>query len=91
MLSNRESARRSRRRKQAHLSELEMQVAQLCVENTTLVKQLTDISHKFNQAAVDNRVLKSDVEALCAKVSLFSSFPPLPQQPETMLVMTRIC
>jgi len=70
MLSNRESARRSRRRKQAHLSELEMQVAQLRVENTTLVKQLTDISHKFNQAAVDNRVLKSDVEALCAKVKM---------------------
>ncbi|CAK9877923.1 unnamed protein product [Sphagnum jensenii] len=70
MLSNRESARRSRRRKQAHLSELEMQVAQLRVENTTLMKQLTDISHKFNQAAVDNRVLKSDVEALCAKVKM---------------------
>jgi hypothetical protein len=47
-----------------------MQVAQLRVENTTLVKRLTDISHKFNEAAVDNRVLKSDVEALRAKVSL---------------------
>ncbi|CAM6022011.1 unnamed protein product [Sphagnum balticum] len=70
MLSNRESARRSRRRKQAHLSELEMQVAQLRVENTTLVKRLTDISHKFNEAAVDNRVLKSDVEALRAKVKM---------------------
>jgi uncharacterized protein YhaN len=82
MLSNRESARRSRRRKQAHLSELEMQVAQLRVENTTLVKRLTDISHKFNEAAVDNRVLNADVEAFRAKVSLFFSFPPLPQQPE---------
>ncbi|KAL2609202.1 hypothetical protein R1flu_027775 [Riccia fluitans] len=70
MLSNRESARRSRRRKQAHLSELETQVAQLRVENTNLVKRLTDISQKFSDAAVDNRVLKSDVEALRAKVKM---------------------
>eukprot|EP00249_Psilotum_nudum_P010285 c22449_g1_i1 orf=364-1863(+) len=70
MLSNRESARRSRRRKQAHLSDLEMQVAQLRVENSSLFKQLTEISQKFNEAAVDNRVLKSDVEALRAKVKM---------------------
>ncbi|CAK9275911.1 unnamed protein product [Sphagnum jensenii] len=70
MLSNRESARRSRRRKQAHLSDLEMQVAQLRVENTSLVKQLIDINHKFGAAAVDNRVLKSDVEALRVKVKM---------------------
>eukprot|EP00246_Nothoceros_aenigmaticus_P016800 TRINITY_DN7847_c0_g1_i1.p2 TRINITY_DN7847_c0_g1~~TRINITY_DN7847_c0_g1_i1.p2 ORF type:complete len:189 (+),score=34.99 TRINITY_DN7847_c0_g1_i1:787-1353(+) len=70
MLSNRESARRSRRRKQAHLSDLETQVAQLRVENSTLVKQLNDISQKFNEAVVDNRVLKADVEALRVKVKL---------------------
>jgi hypothetical protein len=48
-----------------------MQVAQLRVENTSLVKRLIDINHKFSAAAVDNRVLKSDVEALRVKVSLF--------------------
>lgn len=70
MLSNRESARRSRRRKQAHLSDLEMQVQQLRVENSSLFKQLNEITQKFNDAAVDNRVLKSDVEALRAKVKM---------------------
>jgi chromosome segregation ATPase len=86
MLSNRESARRSRRRKQAHLSELEMQVAQLRVENTALVKQLADISHKFNKAAVDNRALKSNVEALCAKVKCAHSlFHIIFQHVQTML------
>ncbi|KAI3445269.1 hypothetical protein Pfo_001976 [Paulownia fortunei] len=70
MLSNRESARRSRRRKQAHLTELETQVAQLRVENSSLLKRLTDISHKYNEAAVDNRVLKADVETLRAKVKM---------------------
>ncbi|KAI9084796.1 hypothetical protein K1719_033202 [Acacia pycnantha] len=70
MLSNRESARRSRRRKQAHLTELETQVAQLKVENSSLLKRLTDVSQKYNEAAVDNRVLKADVETLRAKVKM---------------------
>ncbi|TKY52129.1 Light-inducible protein CPRF2 [Spatholobus suberectus] len=70
MLSNRESARRSRRRKQAHLTELETQVSQLRGENSSLVKRLTDVNHKFNESAVDNRVLKADVETLRAKVKM---------------------
>ncbi|KAG8363774.1 hypothetical protein BUALT_Bualt19G0057300 [Buddleja alternifolia] len=70
MLSNRESARRSRRRKQAHLTELETQGSQLRVENSSLVKRFTDISQKYNEAAVDNRVLKADVETLRAKVKM---------------------
>ncbi|GMI79199.1 Arabidopsis thaliana basic leucine zipper 63 [Hibiscus trionum] len=70
MLSNRESARRSRKRKQAHLTELETQVSQLRAENANLLKRLTDISQKHNEAAVDNRVLKADVETLKAKVKM---------------------
>ncbi|KAF5191705.1 bZIP transcription factor RISBZ2 [Thalictrum thalictroides] len=70
MLSNRESARRSRRRKQAHLSELETQVAQLRVENSSLLKRFTDINTKYTEAAVDNRILKADVETLRAKVKM---------------------
>jgi hypothetical protein len=56
-----------------YLSDLEMQVAQLCVENTTLLKGLTDISHKFNKAVVDNHVLRSDVEALLLSSILSNS------------------
>ncbi|XP_042036843.1 light-inducible protein CPRF2-like [Salvia splendens] len=70
MISNRESARRSRRRKQAHMSERETQVSQLRVENATLVKRFTDINQKYNESAVDNRVLKADVETLRAKVKM---------------------
>ncbi|XP_020205675.1 bZIP transcription factor RISBZ4 isoform X1 [Cajanus cajan] len=68
--SNRESARRSRRRKQAHLADLEWQVERLRLENANLFKQLTDASQQFREADTNNRVLKSDVEALRAKVKL---------------------
>ncbi|KAH1037436.1 hypothetical protein GLYMA_20G224500v4 [Glycine max] len=70
MLSNRESARRSRRRKQAHLTDLETQVSQLRGENSTLLKRLTDVSQKYSDSAVDNRVLKADVETLRTKVKM---------------------
>jgi hypothetical protein len=70
MVSNRESARRSRRRKQAHLADLEVQVDQLRGENSTLYKQLTGATQQYRDADTNNHVLKSNVEALRAKVKL---------------------
>ncbi|CAI9775658.1 unnamed protein product [Fraxinus pennsylvanica] len=70
MVSNRESARRSRRRKQAHLADLDQQVKQLQGEYETLFKQLEDATQQFKDAVTNNRVLKSNVEALRAKVKL---------------------
>ncbi|GFQ03700.1 aig2-like protein [Phtheirospermum japonicum] len=70
MVSNRESARRSRRRKQAHLADLERQAEQLRGENATLFKQLADATQQFKDSTTNNRVLRSDVEALRAKVKL---------------------
>uniref|UniRef100_A0A7N0VCG9 BZIP domain-containing protein n=1 Tax=Kalanchoe fedtschenkoi TaxID=63787 RepID=A0A7N0VCG9_KALFE len=70
MVSNRESARRSRKRKQAHLQQLESQVDQLTGENAYLFKQLSTAAQQFKDAAANNRVIKSDVEALRANVKL---------------------
>ncbi|XVE73027.1 hypothetical protein DITRI_Ditri11bG0085200 [Diplodiscus trichospermus] len=70
MRSNRESARRSRRRKQAHMNELEAQVGQLRVEHSTLLNRLTDMNHKYDEAAIDNRILNADIETLRAKVKM---------------------
>ncbi|AQK62341.1 Basic leucine zipper 25 [Zea mays] len=69
-VQQRQQRRRSRSRKAAHLNELEAQVAQLRVENSSLLRRLADVNQKFNEAAVDNRVLKADVETLRAKVKM---------------------
>ncbi|KAF0909090.1 hypothetical protein E2562_031346 [Oryza meyeriana var. granulata] len=66
--SNRESARRSRSRKAARLKDLEEQVALLRVENSSLLRRLADANQKYSAAAIDNRVLMADIEALRAKV-----------------------
>ncbi|KAJ6337022.1 hypothetical protein OIU76_006814 [Salix suchowensis] len=70
MQSNRESARRSRRRKQAQLNELETQVGQLRDERTSLITHFTDVNQKCDDAAVDNRILKADIETLRAKITM---------------------
>ncbi|RZB42222.1 Light-inducible protein CPRF2, partial [Glycine soja] len=70
MLSNRESDRCSRRRKQTHLTELGTQVSQLRSENSSLLKRFIDVSPKYNNVAIDNRVLKVDVETLRVKDSV---------------------
>lgn len=53
-----------------------LKVGQLRVEHSTLLKRLTDVNQKYDDAAVDNRILKADIETLRAKVSPFS-FSPL--------------
>ncbi|KAL4283402.1 hypothetical protein GQ457_16G000130 [Hibiscus cannabinus] len=70
MLSNRESARRSRKRKQEHLADLEFQAEQLRGENDSLFKQLTNAHQLFRDAGTSNRVLRSDVQALRNTVKL---------------------
>jgi hypothetical protein len=42
----------------------------LRVENSSLLKRLAETSQKYNESAVDNRVLKADIETLRAKVTL---------------------
>uniref|UniRef100_A0A2P2K9L9 BZIP domain-containing protein n=3 Tax=Rhizophora mucronata TaxID=61149 RepID=A0A2P2K9L9_RHIMU len=70
MKSNRESARRSRRRKQAQLNELETQVSQLRDEQNSLLSRRTDIDKKCDAAVVNNRILRANIEALRAKVKM---------------------
>ncbi|MED6173378.1 hypothetical protein PIB30_058737 [Stylosanthes scabra] len=57
-VSDRESARRSRRRKQARLADLEMQVEKLKLENATLYKEFNDVRQQLHEA--DTRAKKID-------------------------------
>ncbi|TVT96934.1 hypothetical protein EJB05_57855 [Eragrostis curvula] len=70
MLSNRESARRSRKRKQTHLNDLESQVSRLTAENASLLKRLDDMTQKYKDAAFDNRNLRVDVGMMRRKVNI---------------------
>lgn len=46
------------------------QVSQLRAENSYLLKKLSDINQKYNETAVENKVLKADAETLREKVRL---------------------
>ncbi|CAO2143887.1 unnamed protein product [Urochloa humidicola] len=70
MLLNRESARRSRKRRETHLSNLESQVSRLTSENASLLKRLADMTQKYKDATVQNRNLIANVETMRTKVNI---------------------
>ncbi|XP_077222974.1 basic leucine zipper 43-like [Tasmannia lanceolata] len=64
MISNRESARRSRMRKQKHLDELWSQVVRLRTENWQLLDKLNHVSECHDQVREENGLLKEEVSDL---------------------------
>eukprot|EP00242_Pyramimonas_sp_CCMP2087_P013933 CAMPEP_0198209268 /NCGR_PEP_ID=MMETSP1445-20131203/14806_1 /TAXON_ID=36898 /ORGANISM="Pyramimonas sp., Strain CCMP2087" /LENGTH=336 /DNA_ID=CAMNT_0043882991 /DNA_START=148 /DNA_END=1158 /DNA_ORIENTATION=- len=62
MISNRESARRSRRRKVDHVHCLDTQIAQLKNENSALLERLAGMEQRCREAMMDNSMLKEEVE-----------------------------
>ncbi|KAL3636525.1 hypothetical protein CASFOL_018824 [Castilleja foliolosa] len=61
MISNRESARRSRMRKQKQLDELWSQVVWLRNENRMMMDKLNHVSESHHRAVQENTKLKEDV------------------------------
>ncbi|MED6205787.1 hypothetical protein PIB30_020913 [Stylosanthes scabra] len=83
MISNRESARRSRMRKQRHLDELWSQVVWLRNENHQLMEKLNHVSDCHEQVLQENAQLKEEASELRQMLSdmkihspASSSFPP---------------
>lgn len=64
MISNRESARRSRMRKQKHLDELWSQVVRLRTENHNLIDKLNHVSESHDRALQENAKLKEETSDL---------------------------
>lgn len=64
MISNRESARRSRMRKQRHLDELRSQVLWLQCENHRLIDKLNEVSEVHDKVVEENARLKREASEL---------------------------
>ncbi|KAI3503200.1 hypothetical protein L1887_31638 [Cichorium endivia] len=80
MISNRESARRSRMRKQKHLDELWSQVVWLRNENHQLVEKLNNFSGTHDQVLQENAQLKeeaSELREMVNKLQLNGTYPSL--------------
>ncbi|OIV90185.1 hypothetical protein TanjilG_01381 [Lupinus angustifolius] len=78
MISNRESARRSRMRKQKHLDELWSQVMWLRNENHQLLDKLNHVSECHDQALEENAKLKeqtSELHQMIRDMQINSSCP----------------
>lgn len=69
MISNRESARRSRMRKQKHLENLRNQVNRFRVENRELTNRLRCVLYHFQRVRTDNLRLQSEYAVLQQKLS----------------------
>ena len=72
MLSNRESARRSRMRKQRHLENLRNQMNQFRVQNRELNNRLQLLLHHCNSVRTENDWLRSERTLLRQKLSYIS-------------------
>lgn len=80
MISNRESARRSRMRKQKHLDELWSQVLWLRNENHQLIDKLNNFSETHDRVVQENTQLKEEVSGLRQMVTdmqLNGTYPSL--------------
>ncbi|KAL6543737.1 hypothetical protein OROGR_010234 [Orobanche gracilis] len=64
MISNRESARRSRMRKQRHLDELRWQVVRLRNENHNLIDKLNNLSESHERVVRENECFKEETSDL---------------------------
>ncbi|XP_042466821.1 bZIP transcription factor 44-like [Zingiber officinale] len=72
-LSNRESARRSRMRKQQHLQDLANQVAHLTKDNAEIVAQVEALSQHHQRLEAENGDLREQAERLERRMQSLSA------------------
>ncbi|XP_074588506.1 bZIP transcription factor 44-like [Curcuma longa] len=73
-LSNRESARRSRMRKQKHLDDLTAQVNQIRKENSQALTQLTLTTQQYFVVEAENSVLRTQLMELTSRLQSLNEF-----------------
>ncbi|OWM80062.1 bZIP transcription factor 53-like [Punica granatum] len=80
MESNRESARRSRLKKQKLLDDLLGQVSQLKNENSQLVQSIEQTSQRFDEVELKNNVLRAQVVELTERLVSLNSVLQIMEQ-----------
>ncbi|KAJ8456264.1 hypothetical protein OPV22_028999 [Ensete ventricosum] len=73
MLSNRESARRSRIRKQQHLDDLIYKEAQLKNQNCKIAMQINLVTQKHTKVEAENAILRAQVSELTERLRSVNS------------------
>eukprot|EP00268_Persea_americana_P032281 TRINITY_DN3167_c0_g1_i1.p2 TRINITY_DN3167_c0_g1~~TRINITY_DN3167_c0_g1_i1.p2 ORF type:complete len:145 (-),score=37.78 TRINITY_DN3167_c0_g1_i1:693-1127(-) len=73
MLSNRESARRSRMKKQKHLDDLITQVTQLKTENSQIMSQIDNATQHYMKMDSENTILRTQVLELTDRLQSLNS------------------
>lgn len=73
MISNRESARRSRMKKQQHLDELLNQVVQLEKQNNEITQRINATTDVYNNVESDNKVLRAQMMELTDRLQSLNS------------------
>ncbi|KAG2298322.1 hypothetical protein Bca4012_009525 [Brassica carinata] len=68
MLSNRESARRSRMRKQKHIDDLTAQINQLSSDNRQILTSLTVTSQLYTKIQAENSILTAQMAELSSRL-----------------------
>ena len=68
MQSNRESARRSRMRKQKHVNDLMAEVAQLSKENNQILTRISITTQHYHNVEAENSVLRAQMGELSQRL-----------------------
>ncbi|GFP85898.1 ocs element-binding factor 1 [Phtheirospermum japonicum] len=82
MISNRESARRSRLRKQNHLDGLMAQVAELRKENQQILTGLNATTHNYMSVESDNAILRAQMAELSHRLQSLDEIVSFMAHPE---------
>ncbi|KAM0028878.1 putative transcription factor bZIP family [Helianthus debilis subsp. tardiflorus] len=81
MVSNRESARRSRLRKQKHLDELKTQLSQLREENNQVMATISVTMQHYTNVEAENLVLRAQVTELSRRLDSLNQIESFMSQP----------
>ncbi|KAK6937289.1 Basic-leucine zipper domain [Dillenia turbinata] len=86
MISNRESARRSRQKKQQHFDDLMAQVSQLQKENAQILQRINAASEMYGGVESENNVLRAQMLELTDRLLSLNSVLQIAEEVSGMAV-----